>query len=65
LQLLPVIASLLGDESENTREHAIAAIAQLKQKFDDLEDGAMKLDASQREMVLKAIKEAPASVEID
>jgi hypothetical protein len=66
-QLLPSIASLLMDERENTREHAMAAIAQLKQKFDYLEENVMsaKLAEDQRDVVLKAIKEAPEIVDLD
>lgn len=35
-QLIPTIAMLLMDQGDNTREHAAAALIQLKQKFEDL-----------------------------
>lgn len=56
-QLIDTIGSLLLDEDENTRDHAQAAIAQLKQNFPNLKEveALKKMNQVKREAVIKAI----------
>lgn len=56
-QLIDTIGTLLLDEDENTRDHAQAAIAQLKQNFPNLKEveALKKMNQVKREAVIKAI----------
>lgn len=59
-ELIDSIGTLLMDENENTREHAKAAIAQLKQKFDNLKDLEIlkSISPPKREIIIDAIENA-------
>lgn len=56
-QLIDTIGTLLLDDDENTRDHAQAAVAQLKQSFPNLKeiDALKKMNQQKREAVIKAI----------
>lgn len=59
-QLLDTVGTLLLDEDENTRDHAQASIAQLKQNFPNLKDTEIlnKMTQVKREAIIKAIDSA-------
>ena len=56
-QLIDTVGTLLLDDDENTRDHAQAAIAQLKQNFPNLKEieAIKKMNQQKKEAVIKAI----------